>query len=147
MLAPASARAQEKFAKVGNLSDYDFGAISNLSADQSLARDICVYSAKTTPGYSIKASGSGTGGAFTLAGAGGTLRYEVQWAASAGRSTGTILQPNATVYGLRTSATQVNCQNGPLASASLIIMLRATSLQAALSGTYAGTLTVTVAAE
>ncbi|MCW3797710.1 hypothetical protein OMW55_07825 [Sphingomonas sp. BN140010] len=146
-LTPAPAAAQEKFIKIGNLVDYNFGLITNLSANQSMARDICVYSAKATPGYNVRASGSGAGGAFTLTGAGSTLGYEVQWAALPGRTTGTILQPNVTLSGLTTNATQANCSSGPLASASLIVMLRATSLQAALSGTYTGTLTVIVSAE
>jgi len=145
--APTQAHAQERFVNIGNLADYDFGQITNLSADQLLARDLCVYSAKTTPGYSVRASGSGTGGAFTLAGGGSTLGYEVQWSALAGRTTGTILQPNVVLSGLRTSAIQQNCNNGPTASASLIVVLRATSLQTALSGTYSGTLTIIVGAE
>jgi len=144
---PTQARAQERFANIGNLVDYNFGQIINLSADQSIARDVCVYSAKTTPGYNVRATGSGAGGAFTLGGGGGTLGYEVQWAAQAGRATGTILRPNVALTGLLTSATQQNCINGPPASASLIVMLRATSLQAALSGTYSGTLTLIVGVE
>jgi hypothetical protein len=146
-VAPTQAYAQEKFVNIGGLSDYDFGQITNLSADQSISRDICVYSAKTTPGYNVRASGSGAGGAFTLAGGGGTLGYEVQWAAQAGKASGTILQPNVVLTGLRTNATQQNCVNGPTSSASLIVMLRATSLQAALSGAYSGTLTVIVGVE
>ena len=146
-VVPGPAPAQEKFANVGNLVDYSFGQITNLSADQSIARDVCVYSAKTTPGYNVRASGSGAGGAFTLSATGSTLGYEVQWAPQPGRANGTILYPNAVLSGLVTGATQQNCNNGPTASASLVVMLRATSLQAALSGSYSGTLTIIVGAE
>jgi len=146
-VVPVQASAQEKFVNIGGLADYNFGQITNLSADQSMSRDLCVYSAKTTPGYNVRASGSGAGGAFTLAGGGNTLGYEVQWAAQAGRTAGTILRPNVVLTGLLTNATQQNCTNGPSASASLIVMLRATSLQAALSGAYSGTLTVIVGVE
>lgn len=147
LLAPGPALAQEKFVKIGNLTDFNFGLVTNLSADRSLARDVCVYSAKATPGYNIRASGSGAGGAFTLAGGGGTLAYEVQWAAQPGRATGTALQPNVTLTGLLTSAQQANCNSGPPSSASLIVLLRAAALQAAPSGTFSGTLTLIVGSE
>jgi hypothetical protein len=141
------AGAQERFVKIGNLTDYDFGLIANFSADRSLARDICVYSAKSTPGYNVRAIGGGAGGAFTLAGAGSTLNYAVQWSPQPGRSTGTTLLPNVLVTGFVTNATQANCSSGPLASASLIVLIRANSLQAAFSGSYSGVLTVIVGAE
>jgi hypothetical protein len=144
---PAPAAAQEKFVKIGNLSDFNFGLVTNLSADRVLASSICVYSAKATPGYNVRASGSGEGRAFTLAGPGSTLGYEVQWSAQPGQTTGTRLSPNVVLSGLVTTATQANCNSGPPSSASLIVLLRATSLQAALSGSYTGTLTVIIGSE
>lgn len=147
LLLPAEARAQEKFVKIGNLTDYNFGLVTNLSADNRMAKDICVFSAKTTPGYNVRASGSGAGGAFTLAGGGGLLAYEVQWGERAGRTTGPNLAPNVTTSGFVTNATQAQCNSGPPSSASLIVVLRAAALQAALSGAYTGTLTVIVGAE
>jgi hypothetical protein len=147
LLFAVPAGAQEKFVKVGNLTDFDFGLIANFAADRSLARDICVYSAKSTPGYSVRAIGSGAGGAFTLNGVGSTLIYDVQWSPQAGRSVGTTLQPNVLVSGFVTAATQANCSSGPPSSASLIVLIRATSLQAALSGSYSGVLTVILGAE
>jgi hypothetical protein len=146
-LLPSPAAAQEKFVKIGNLTDYNFGTVTNLTADRSLASDICVYSAKATPGYAIRAIGSGAGGAFILAGGGGTLAYEVQWAQSPGKTVGTKLSPNVTLGGLLTNAVQANCNNGPPSSASLIIMLRAAALQAAPSGAFSGTLTLIVSSE
>jgi spore coat protein U-like protein len=143
----APAAAQEKFVKIGNLTDFNFGLVTNLSADRSLASSICVYSAKATPGYNVRASGSGAGAAFTLAGPGSTLGYEVQWSARPGQATGTRLTPNVVLSGLVTTAGQVNCNSGPPTSASLIVLLRAASLQAALSGSYTGTLTVIVGSE
>lgn len=144
---PAPAAAQEKFVKIGNLTDYNFGTVTNLSADRSLASSICVYSAKTTPGYNVTASGSGAGGAFTLAGGGGVLAYEVQWNMLPNMTSGTTLRPNVTLTGLLTTAIQANCNSGPPSSASLIVMLRATALQAAPSGTFGGTLTIIVGVE
>ena len=144
---PAPAAAQEKFVKIGNLTDFNFGLVTNLSADRSLASSICVYSAKSTPGYNVRASGSGAGGAFTLAGPGANLGYEVQWSARPGQSTGTTLSPNVVLSGLVTTAGQANCNSGPPSSASLIVLLRAASLQAALSGSYTGILTVIVGSE
>jgi hypothetical protein len=144
---PTPAAAQEKFVKIGNLTDFTFGTVTNLSADRSLASSICVYSAKATPGYNITASGSGAGGAFTLAGGGGTLAYEVQWNALPNMATGTTLQPNVPLTGLVTSSLQANCNSGPPSSASLIVMLRATALQAAPSGSFSGILTIIIGSE
>jgi hypothetical protein len=144
---PTPAAAQEKFVKIGNLTDYNFGTITNLSVDRTMASSICVYSAKATPGYSVRAIGSGAGGAFTLAGAGGTLAYEPQWSQVPNASSGTMLQPNVTLGGLLTFATQANCNNGPPSSASLIVVLRAAALQAAPSGAFVGTLTIIIGSE
>ena len=144
---PAPAAAQEKFVRIGNLTDYNFGTITNLSVDRTLASSICVYSAKTTPGYNVTASGSGTGGAFTLAGGGGTLAYEVQWNVLPNMGSGTTLRPNITLTGLLTAAVQSNCQNGPPSSASLIIVLRSAALQAAPSASFSGVLTIIVGVE
>lgn len=144
---PTPAAAQEKFVKIGNLTDFTFGTITNLSADRSLASSICVYSAKATPGYNVTASGSGAGGAFTLAGTGGSLAYEVQWNALPNMASGTTLRPNVTLTGLLTTALQANCNSGPPSSASLIVMLRATALQAAPSGSFSGVLTIIVGVE
>ncbi|URD60179.1 hypothetical protein M8312_10310 [Sphingomonas sp. KRR8] len=144
---PTPAAAQEKFVKIGNLTDYNFGTITNLSADRTLASSICVYSAKTTPGYNVTASGNGAGGAFTLAGGGGTLAYEVQWNQAPNMASGTTLRPNVPLTGLLTTAIQANCNNGPPSSASLIVVLRAAALQAAPSGTFSGVLTIIIGSE
>jgi len=143
----APAAAQEKFVKIGNLTDYNFGTITNLSADRTLASSICIYSAKATPGYNVTAIGDGAGGAFTLAGGGGTLAYEVQWNSLPNMASGTTLRPNVTLTGLLTTALQANCNNGPPSSASLIVLLRATALQAAPSGTFSGVLTIVIGSE
>jgi hypothetical protein len=145
--SPTPAAAQEKFVKIGNLTDYNFGTITNLSADRTLASSICVYSAKATPGYNVRAVGSGAGGAFTLAGGGGTLAYEVQWNRSPNMATGTTLRPNVALGGLVTASLQANCNSGPPSSASLIVVLRAAALQAAPSATFSGVLTIIIGSE
>lgn len=144
---PTPAAAQEKFVKIGNLTDYNFGTITNLSTDRSLASSFCVYSAKTTPGYNVTASGSGAGGAFTMAGGGGTLAYEVQWNMLPNMASGTTLRPNVTLGGLLTTAIQANCNNGPPTSASMIVILRTAALQAAPSGSFSGVLTIIIGSE
>jgi len=144
---PAPTLAQEKFVKIGNLTDYNFGTITNLSADRTLASSICVYSAKATPGYNVTAIGSGAAGAFALGGGGGTLGYEVQWNRLPNMATGTTLRPNVTQTGLITQAGQANCNSGPPSSASLIVVLRAAALQAAPSGTFNGVLTIIIGSE
>lgn len=144
---PESAQAQEKFVKVSNLADYNFGLVNNLAVDRVIANSLCVYSAKATPGYNVIASGSGSGGAFSLQGIGGSLAYEAQWSASPNAISGITLTPNVPLTGLITSAQQANCNSGPPSTASLIIILRAIALQSAPSGSFSGSLTVIVGSE
>lgn len=140
------AHAQNAKVRLTGLSDYDFGTIANFSSDRSIARDVCVYSTANAT-YSVRASGSGAGGDFQLTSASTALRYEVQWADRAGRASASTLQPNIAIDGLSSDARNQQCTSGPPSSASLIIVLRATDLQTALTGSYAGTLTLIIGAE
>lgn len=132
-------------ARITGLSDLPFGTITNFAADSSLAENVCIYSTAPMGGYQLTATGSGTGGAFTLASGGNTLAYEVQWNATAGKTTGTQVMAGTPLTGLNSSATQQTCNSGPASSASLIVILRSAALSSAAPGTYNGTLTLLIA--
>lgn len=140
---PASA---EKV-RITNLSDVDFGLISNLQSDAIRSQNVCVYSNSIGSLYSITASGSGAGSSFSLSNGASSLGYEVQWSNQSGQTSGTSLAPNVAVTGQSSSATHQFCNGGPPTSASLTVILRSSSLAQAREGNYSGSLTLLVAAE
>ena len=112
------------------------------------AQDVCVWSNTATSGYSITASGSGAGSAFTLASGASTVPYSVEWAGSAGQTSGTALAPATQETGFISAATNQLCNSGPSASASLIVKLSSADLSTMQAGqTYNGTLTLLVQPE
>jgi hypothetical protein len=133
--------------RITGLSDAAFGTLASLSADSVRSQDICVYSNSPTNGYYVQATGSGAGGAFTLASGSNALAYEVQWSPVSGQSTGTALSPNVALTGQVSAATQPSCNSGPSSSASLIIILRSNQLSTVSAGSYSGSLTLLVAPE
>lgn len=140
--APASAQA-----RISKLSDIAFGTLSNFATDSVQAQSVCAYSLGLLGAYHVTATGSGAGGAFTLDnGAGATLAYEVQWSDSAGRSSGTGLTSGTALTGQSSGALTSGCTLlGPATSASLIVVIRATTLSTATAGNYTGVLTIVVA--
>jgi hypothetical protein len=129
------------------LTDFAFGTVG-VDADISSSKDVCVSSSGVLGRYNIVATGSGTNRAFTLAGAGAPMAYEVQWSGTAGRATGTALTSGIATTGLATTGLGLNlgCVLGN-DSASLIIVLRSSELSKATAGPYTGTLTLLIAAE
>jgi hypothetical protein len=149
LLATQAQAADE--VRISRLSDVAFGSIANFSADYVRASDVCVY-AKSPPGnnYRITASGSGTGGAFLLASGAATLPFEVQWADTPGRTSGTLLVPNRPAVAQHSTAgagDPGDCSKGSGTTASLVVILRSSAVAAAISGNYSGTLTLLVAPE
>lgn len=139
---PASAKV-----RITGLNDVSFGNISNLAADSIQSQSVCAYSNGVGQTYSVRADGSGAGGAFTLSSGSATLVYGVRWSSQSGQSNGTALTAGASLSGQATNAQNQTCSNGPPTTASLIITLPATSLSSATAGTYSGTLTLIVAEE
>lgn len=146
---PASAQATgADKVRISGLSDAVFGTVTSFAADAVRSQSICVYSkAPPTNNYRITASGSGSGGAFTLTSGTDTLPYEVQWSDIAGQSSGTQLSPNVPLPAQRNFADNDDCSRGPATTATLIVVLRSTSLSAAIAGSYSGSLTLLVAPE
>lgn len=133
--------------RVTNLSDVNFGLISNLQADARRAQNVCVFSQSSGNRYSVTAIGSGTGSSFALSNGSNSLAYEVEWNDQSGQTSGTSLSPTVAATGRVSAATQQTCNSGPATSASLIIILRSSALTQAREGSYSGSLTLVVAAE
>lgn len=131
--------------RITALTDVAFGTIGNFTADQKLTQNVCIYSTGTSGRYRITASGSGTSGAFTLASGSNTLAYEVQWADAINQTTGDALTAKVALTQQTSAATSSNCAAAPTRTATLITILRATTLGGARAGTYSGTLTLLVA--
>jgi hypothetical protein len=140
------ARAEE--ARIGGLADVDFGTIPGI-ADQSKSQTIVVCSYRNKPqglGYSVIASGTGSGGAFSLAAGAGTLPYDVQWADSASQTGGRMLQAGVPASGFGNAANGFDCPAQP-DTASLTVTIRAADLASAQAGTYTGSLQLTIVPE
>jgi hypothetical protein len=146
-LAAHHGTASAQRVRITGLNDVTFGELTSLQFDASRQQNVCVFSNTRTNGYSIVASGSGLAGSFELASGSSTLPFEVQWAESPGRSIGTSLVPNLVSQGFTSSATHQNCNSGPPAAASLIVIVRGTALSQATAGSYSGSLTLLVVPE
>ena len=134
--------------RISGLSDLAFGTITNLTVDSVLSESLCLYAkAKPTDLYRITATGSGSGGSFSLNSGSATLAYDVQWSASPNRGSGIQLTANQPLTGQPNGASDSGCTSGSPTTASLIVILRSSALAAATSGTYTGTLTLLVAPE
>jgi hypothetical protein len=147
LLAVSHAGPANAKVRITGLSDVSFGTISNLTVDAVQSQSVCVFSNGSNSTYSIRANGSGIGGAFTLASGGAALDYNVRWNNQPGQSNGTALAAGVSLGGQTTNGQNQLCSSGPPTTASLIVTLPAPSLSAATAGTYSGTLTIIVAEE
>ena len=150
LLAAAIALPQQGLAqkvRITNLSDVNFGLISNLQADARRSQNICLFSNSSGGRYSITATGSGPASSFALNDGSHSLPYEVEWSDQSGQTSGSSLASSVTATGHVSGASQQSCNSGPATSASLIVVLRASSLTQAREGNYSGSLTLLVAAE
>ncbi|MBO9518905.1 MAG: hypothetical protein J7493_12625 [Porphyrobacter sp.] len=145
LLAEAPAQAD---ARISMLSDVTFGTLST-AADQTMRQNVCAYSRQgfTALGYGVRATGSGTGNAFTLASGARTLAYEVQWADAASQTAGTQLTANVLSPGYDNSALFNGCTFQTNGTATLIVIIRGTQAAAATAGNYTGTLQITIVPE
>ncbi len=130
--------------QISKLTDINFNVVDPTTA-ASAQEDVCVWSNTSGKGYQITASGDGASNAFTLTNGTDTLAYDVQWADTAGQSSGTALVTGSALGTQVSSATNPSCSAGPPATASLVVNMTAANLQAAVAGAYTGTLTLVVA--
>jgi len=131
-------------ARITAIDDIAFGTWTG-TGPLSSTDDVCIWTSNT--GYSITASGSGTGGAFEMTDGTNTVPYTVKWDDVAGSSSGTSLTSGSALAGQTSSATSTNCNGGSALTATLGIDVTESSLASAPVGTFTGTLTLLVAAE
>ncbi|MFN7024894.1 MAG: hypothetical protein ACK4QP_10300 [Pseudorhizobium sp.] len=130
--------------RISGLTDIDFTNQDPATAASS-AQNVCVWSNTATKAYTITATGSGAGSAFTLSNGSAAVSYEVQWAGISGAMAGTTLTAGSASSSFSSTATNQNCASGPSASASLIVGLGTGALSAMNAGAnYTGTLTLLV---
>lgn len=133
--------------QITGLNDVTF-ANQDPMADALSAQDVCVWSNSPTRGYRITATGSGASNAFRLANGVGDVPYIVEWADSAGQSTGSPLTAGTALAGLTSVATNPTCSAGASSSASLVVKIPAVDLQTMQAASnYTGVLTLLVAPE
>lgn len=144
-LSSGAADAQQ--VRLTKLVDVPFGLLTTTAGDVSQAQSVCAYVQSLSGHYNIRATGSGTAGAFTLAGAGAPMPYEVQWNGSANQTSGTSLVAGQALTGLTAVTVDQNCALLVFSSASLIVLIRAAALSKATAGSYTGSLTLIIAAE
>lgn len=143
--AASPAWAADK-ARITGLSDVTFGVIAG-TGDQSVSQSLCAFSDSSSNGYSVIATGNGSGGSFELSSGSAQLPYEVLWADSAGQTGGSALVAGVVTSGFTSGASHQFCNSGPSASASLTIVIRGATLSSARAGAYLGTLQITIAPE
>lgn len=138
-----SGHAWAQGVQITKLSDVNFGTVTDVLADQIQSQSVCAFSGILGGRYTITASGSGAGGAFTLSNGVYALPYEVQWTNSSGQTSGTNLTANAPLAG---QTMLLSCPVLGATNASLIVILRGIQLSKAIAGNYNGTLTIILAA-
>ena len=149
LMVPMQAHAQSQ-ARITGLTDVSYGTINSFT-NQTNSQNVCIYSAFIFFGfpirrnYSVRATGNGTGGAFTLASGAGTLPYEVRWDDAANQTTGTQLLAGVNATGFGNAATNQTCTGGE--NASLIVTITGASLTTATAGSYTGVLSITITPE
>ena len=132
--------------RITQLTDVDFGVVG-AQTDTRRSQSVCVYANGQSGTYSVSASGSGAGGAFTLSNGPYVLGYDLEWNPLAGQTAGIPIVPNVALIGQTSAATNQQCSSGPSTSASLTLVLRGSGLNAARQGTYSGALTLILGAE
>jgi hypothetical protein len=130
--------------QIGGLTDIAFGNVDPSTA-AAKSEDVCVWSNTSGRGYQVTATGSGASNAFALTDGTNTLPYSVEWAGTSGASSGSSLTSGTALTGLTSAAGNPTCSSGASKSASLIVKMTATDLQAAVASSYTGTLTLVVA--
>lgn len=135
--------SQSNNVRITELSDVNFGLVSG-PTDRRLSQNICVFAHTAADRYAVVASGSGASGSFELNSGLDTLPYEVQWSDSPNQTSGTTLVSGTTSQTFTSTAQHQLCKNGPVATASMTVLLRATEIDRATAGSYAGTLQIMI---
>lgn len=127
--------------RVTGFADFTFGTWSG-SGDMVLNDGtLCTYKSTGGKNYKIRATGSGTGGALTVASGSYTIAYTVGWKASQGTS-GTFTNLLAGQSQTFTPANTASQTCGGSFNAAMRVTLTAAALGSAKMGAYSGTLTI-----
>jgi hypothetical protein len=137
--------ARAQLVQLTELADMSFGTVASVTSDVSQSQTVCAYSGALSSSYSVRATGSGAGGAFMLSAGGSTLAYEVQWNSTPYQASGTHLTAGLAQSGFVSQGVLPGCTLGLTRSGSLTVILRAAALSVAQAGRYTGTLTVMIA--
>lgn len=130
-------------ALINNLSDMVFTSV-NPAVSLTNQENVCVYSNSLLGGsYSITATGSGAGNAFTVSNGVSTVAYTVSWAATTNATSGTALTSNVPLAGLNTGILTSVCLLG-ITNSTLFVNFSTQNLQNAAAGTFTGVLTLLI---
>jgi hypothetical protein len=130
---------------ITGLSDLQFGSWAGISDLEGVV-DHCVF-ARPGGGYSVAATGVGSGGAFILQNGPGTLPFQVEYDDGGGWNT---LDPGVPLTGQRgaPNANQLErCLDGRRPPERVRVRVLAQDLGAAVAGSYSGSLTLLIAPE
>lgn len=122
--------------RVTGLADRALGTW-NGSSDMNSNDDVCIYSNVTSGSYKVTATGTGTGGAFTLANGGSALPYKVFWNDVTG-TTGEVELTAGTALTGQTGYNNTSQTCGGGSNADFHIRILATELSNVPSGAYTG---------
>lgn len=136
-------------ANITGLSDLILPGWTPAHGAVTLTDDLCVYSTRPGGGYTVKATGSGAGGAFTLANGGSTLIYTITWNSGGVNNlanTGVNLTAGTTSNARSNAAMDSATCNGtvPGPTARLVFKVTNARMVAATQGTYSGVLTMLI---
>jgi hypothetical protein len=135
-------------AQLSGLSDVTFTNVAP-ETDAVSNQNVCAWTNALSRGYTVLATGSGTGSAFTLTTTDGTARtvaYQVGWSGSANAGSTTTLSANTSSATFTTAALTPTCTVlGPSASATLQIQIKSANLLTMTANKpYTGSLTLTI---
>ena len=132
-----SIRYAEARIQIVNMNDFNFGTWTG-SGGITATDQVCVWEDSGNDRYRVTATGTGTGGAFTITGGTTALPYQVTWTSSNG--TTQTLTANVQSVQFRSSSFVNRCGGGT--NATIRIDISQSALLAAEAATYTGTLTL-----
>ena len=136
--------AHAQTVNISGLSTLNLPSFSG-SGNSSTEDDVCVYNSNNAD-YSISASGSGTGGAFTLASGGSTVAYHPFFRDTVGSGSFVELQNVNQNYDFTdASTTSLTCADSGGVNATVRIVANEADMLNANSGSYSGSVTLVVA--
>lgn len=136
-------------ADITNLSDLRLPGWIIGDGPVVMTEDVCVYSTRPSGGYTVRATGSGAGGAFELSNGAHTMNYGVVWNAG---GAGNLSNSGETLSHLSVSSAKTNAATDssscsgttPGPTARLVVNISESEMSASPHGTYLGILTLLV---